>query len=171
MTFALFHMQTLYLKLSARQSVILLLGFFGNQISQVSLQRRPQVLTSHMNRFSGLLAENFAGGFELRSFTGALDLVTHQNPRMHILELDDSNCNRLGELLDVTGVGISPRRFESYTKGSMTPDGVLLGYRVQNYSKFAEEVIEPRRLEPGVVFDAVIVPPVSSSRTYKNEAY
>ncbi|KAL9116631.1 MAG: hypothetical protein Q9187_006844, partial [Circinaria calcarea] len=133
--------------------------FWKPDISMFSMNR-IQGLTSYIERFASLLSKKFVNS-EVGCFAAALDLITHQNPRLQILELDIDGKGQLGDLLDQVGIGLSPRRFESYTKAVMMEDGGLLGYKFPTNAKLAIKALEPSRIKQGFTFDAVIIPPVS----------
>ena len=118
-------------------------------------------LTSYIDRFACLLPEIFTDEPESKLFAGALDLMTHQNPRMRILELDNNGGSRLEEILNVTGIGASQKRFESYIKASMAPNGILERYKSQESGSLAMHDLETNRLEPGAAFDAIVIPLVN----------
>ena len=130
-------------------------------ISRLSMDHTG-VFTEYTDRFASLLPEEFVHS-DIGRFVGALDLITHRNPRMHILELENDGTDQLGNLLDLTSIGTSPKRFESYTKASIIDNGDLLGYRCLSNAKAGTEIVEPHVLAPGCIFNIVIVPPVSNS--------
>ncbi len=132
------------------------------------LSNNTEVPSNHMDRFTTHLPKDFTTS-DIGLFAGAFDLCTHQNPRAHVLELENDGKSRFEELLVYFGFGTSLKRFESYTKASMKSNGELSGYQIgslEQSSPESPESPEPPTLKPGNVFDLVLIPPVSESNPH-----
>lgn len=87
----------------------------------------------------------------LAQLAGALDLATHHNGRMDILELDDVREGGLESLIGQLNIGSSPKRFASFTRASVSSDGQF----TLNGSTHGEA------LKDGSKYDLVVVSSVS----------
>lgn len=133
-------------------------------ISKISSED-SQVFAGYLDRFASFLPKQLADS-GLAYLAGALDLVTHHNGRMKILQLDDDGENALGDLMDQLSIGNSPKHFETYTRASMTPDGELLRYDIPSEARLSTGKMESRRIKPEFNFDMVLAPSVSLPSAY-----
>lgn len=138
-------------------------------ISKIS-SKGSQEFAGYLNRFASFLPKELADS-GLAYLAGALDLVTHHNGRMKILQLDDDGENALGDLVDQLSIGNSLNHFETYTRASMTTDGELLRYDIPSEARFSTGKMESRRLKPESNFDVVLAPSVSLPRAYSMTNY
>ena len=124
------------------------------------LPENSDLFSQYTDQFAALLPDDFAHS-DIGRLAGALDLITHQNPRLHILEISNPKDIELGRVLDCTAMGMPPKRFESYTKASMTSDGELMGHSFKSDDRLGTETTVSSRIDPNFSFNAVVIPSVS----------
>jgi acyl transferase domain-containing protein/NADPH:quinone reductase-like Zn-dependent oxidoreductase len=114
--------------------------------------------TDYTNRFSDQL-NGVLRNSDFGRFAGAVDLLTHSNPRLRILEIGDGDVQHTATLLDLLHVGTSLKRFNSYTrvKGLANDKGKLIGMEIRDLAQLLED--DNVELKDDAVFDLVLLPP------------
>ncbi|ESZ90718.1 hypothetical protein SBOR_8912 [Sclerotinia borealis F-4128] len=82
------------------------------------------VLTSHLEQFNNSLPSQGKGN-DMAYLTGAIDLITHSSGRAKILELSHDDSNQLEQSIIAAGIGGNNKRFDSYTRAIIMPDGSI----------------------------------------------
>ncbi|KAI9742877.1 MAG: hypothetical protein M1818_003606 [Claussenomyces sp. TS43310] len=126
-----------------------------------------QVFANYLERFASFLPRQLSRS-GLAYFAGAVDLVTHQNGRMHILEIDDNGNEDLKELLDQTSIGSSPKHFETYTRAAMSPDGELVVQDQCEQAAASKGQVESKRAKVEPAFDLILVSSATSASKLLN---
>ncbi|MCJ1246453.1 hypothetical protein MMC30_003660 [Trapelia coarctata] len=124
---------------------------------------RGDILSAYMDRFVRALPDEVVNT-DLGRFAGAVDLLCHWHPRLRILELTDGNSGNTDLILDVLRAGTPVKRFQSYTKATMTGNGDLFGFQIHDKTQPGEARIEAA-IAKEAVYDAVIISPSISAGT------
>jgi acyl transferase domain-containing protein/NADPH:quinone reductase-like Zn-dependent oxidoreductase len=118
----------------------------------------PQ-FTEYTNRFSSQLSGELCDS-DFGRFVGAVDLLTHSNPRLRILELGNTDAQHTAMVLDLLHAGTPLKRFNSYTAstGIKSDKAKLIGRELPQ-TKAEEDDFE---LKSDALFDLILLPPTSS---------
>jgi acyl transferase domain-containing protein/NADPH:quinone reductase-like Zn-dependent oxidoreductase len=127
-------------------------------VAILDLDHAPQ-FTEYTNRFASQLCGELCDS-DFGRFAGAVDLLTHSNPRLRILELGNTDAQHTATLLDFLHAGTSLKRFNSYktSTGIKNDKGKLIGRELPQ-TKTEDDYFE---LKSDALFDLVLLPPTSS---------
>ncbi|KAG9237170.1 reducing type I polyketide synthase 10 [Amylocarpus encephaloides] len=135
-------------------------------VATLSSRHAPQLL-NYTNRFSQSLS-NECRRSDLGKFAGAVDLLTHSDARLRILELGNQDAANTSILLDILYAGTPLKRFQSYTCSSGVRDasGKLLGRQALGTPTIDEDLLDAEtEIKSDALFDAIIIPPTLSPTT------
>ncbi|QKX55823.1 uncharacterized protein TRUGW13939_02921 [Talaromyces rugulosus] len=120
-------------------------------------------LTSYIDRFAKSLDENplCKINSDLGQFAGTIDLLSHSNPRLRILELGTGDIRYSALLLDLLRADSSLRHFRTYDKAELADDGRILGGKVQDISELEQWETQKSEIKSDAAFDALIIPPMT----------
>ena len=116
-------------------------------------------LTDYAIRFSRQLPDELCDS-PIGRFAGVVDLLTHSNARLRILELGNENKQYSALLLDLLHAGTPLKRFQTYTisSGVLNGNGKLLGREIVDFAQLEEG--EEVEIKNDSLFDALILPQV-----------
>lgn len=119
----------------------------------------PHALKEYMEKFVSLLPFQVQPP-SLAYLLAAIDLVTHKNWRMRVLELTNESDSLLEDTLYQTSIGSQPRRFESYTRSTLLDEADLRIH--ENHQHANPEALRPmaQKESSTKIFDLVIIPGV-----------
>jgi len=125
-------------------------------LSTLSTQHTTQ-LTEYTDRFAHNLPSAFRDS-EIGRFAGVVDILTHSDARLRILELGNHSMETTALLLDLLHSETPLKRFQTYTKSTAVfgNTGRLVVREVHAQAEGEDEEIKNDAL-----FDAIIIPPVS----------
>lgn len=96
---------------------------------------------------------------------GALDLLAHKYPKLRILELGDAEDSITSKFLDLLGIRTPVKRFKSYTQGSISQEGELVGREISHLSQLDAELSQASNIADQAKFDVVLLLSVSYDLT------
>ncbi|KAH8647580.1 ketoacyl-synt-domain-containing protein [Tricladium varicosporioides] len=126
----------------------------------LSQEHAPQ-LTAYIDRFAHEIQNIVLHDSDMGRFGGAVDLLTHWNARLHILELsvdDDFECRNSSWLFNLMHAGTPLKRFQAYTTATVSKDGKLSGCASFGAGQIGKDV----EIKSDEVFDAILIPRCSS---------
>ena len=135
---------------------------------RISWKPDPSTLSSQHGDIFNTYIESFTSihletgcDFDFRRLAGALDLLSHKNPNSRILELGSENSFETTDLLRFLRAGSPLKQFKSYTKGSITDCGKLIGRDVQSASQLATNKADSYDIQETSKWDIILMPSVS----------
>ena len=122
--------------------------------------RHGDIFSTYIDTFTSINPETGCD-FDFRRLVGALDLLSHKNPNSRILDLGSGNSFETAEFLRFLHAGSPLKRFKSYTKGSITGCGKLVGRDVQSASQLPTSQADGYVIQETNKYDIVLMPSVS----------
>lgn len=132
-------------------------------------QSSPDALREYIERYQCCLPAEWSASDEHVHLVAVLDLLTHKDGRMKILELGEHDETGFHELVQRLSLSHVPRRYHSYTRGKINQAGGLQIHGVEQnvqdppYSliiipskKFGEQLLEDM-LEKVLLPDGILV--------------
>jgi hypothetical protein len=117
------------------------------------------ILADYANQFASSMIEKDLA-IDIRRMAGVLDLITHDNPALTILELGIQDDKTTEHFLDIIDANIQLKRFQSYTQGSISKEGEIVGRRVRSALDLTDEN-QSGYLEDGTLYDLIVLSLVS----------
>lgn len=115
----------------------------------------PESFTDYTSQFAASSSDRFMDINNAR-LAGGLDLITHENPRLRILELGYQNSNITASFLSTLDASTSLKRFQSYVQASITEEGDLAGRELSSIIQHSEEENKSNKLGNNVMFDVIV---------------
>lgn len=96
-----------------------------------------------------------------KELAGALDLVSHKNPRLRVLELGNDEIEVTESLLDLLRFDTPFKRCKSYARGHISDDQELVAEEVESAASLREDKQSPAKRTGEKAFDVIVLPNVS----------
>jgi hypothetical protein len=116
------------------------------------------ILADYVNQFTS--STETVVNIDVARMAGILDLITHDNPALNILEIGIHDDKITEYFLGIVDANIQLKRFQSYTQGSISKEGNVVGRRIRSALDLTDDN-QSDHLEDGTMYDLIVLASVS----------